>query len=152
MAAALQDAQRGLADDPLREDFVRDQIALQYALGDRAGALQAYRQFAQALKAELGAPPMAETQELARLGAGPGVAGRQQALPGKKPQASLLSTYPSYLGRLLETGLRLGYTPADFGLERILLGGEIVTEGLKRRSQAIFGPVQFSESYGMTEP
>ena len=67
LAAALRDAQRGLADDPLREDFVRDQIALQYALGDRAGALQAYRQFAQALKAELGAPPMAETQELARL-------------------------------------------------------------------------------------
>ncbi|MEZ4769136.1 MAG: BTAD domain-containing putative transcriptional regulator [Caldilineales bacterium] len=65
--AALVDVQRGLADDPLREDFVRERIALQHALGDRSGALQTYRRFAHDLKAELGVPPMAETQDLARL-------------------------------------------------------------------------------------
>ena len=67
LQAALEDAQRGLADDPLREDFIRQRIALQYALGDRSAALQTYRRFAQDLKAELGVPPMAETQDLARL-------------------------------------------------------------------------------------
>lgn len=72
-------------------------------------------------------------------------------LPGKKPRTSLLCTYPSYLGELIECGLRLGYRPTDFGLERISIGGEIVTEGLKTRTQQLFGPVQFLEGYGMTE-
>jgi acyl-CoA synthetase (AMP-forming)/AMP-acid ligase II len=45
----------------------------------------------------------------------------------------------------------LGYSTADFGLEQSSLGGEIVTEGIKRRCQALFGPVAFSEGYGITE-
>jgi hypothetical protein len=44
-------------------------------------------------------------------------------LKGKKSRPSLLLTYPSYLGKLVETGLKLGYGPAHFGLERIILGG-----------------------------
>ena len=50
-------------------------------------------------------------------------------IPGKKPQVSVMSTYPSYLGELLECGRELGYGPSDFGLERVLLGGEILSEG-----------------------
>jgi phenylacetate-CoA ligase len=73
-------------------------------------------------------------------------------LAGKKPRVSALSIYPSYLGQLVTTGLRLGYGPADFGVERIFIGGEIVTAGLKARCQQLFGPVQFVEGYGMTEP
>lgn len=73
-------------------------------------------------------------------------------LPGKKSQTSVLSIYPSYLGELVEHGLRLGYEPGDFGLERIAIGGEIVTAGLKRRCQELFGPVEFMEGYSMTEP
>lgn len=73
-------------------------------------------------------------------------------LAGKRAKASILHTYPSYLGRLVETGLRLGYRPQDFGLHTIALGGEIVTAGCKARSQALFGPVCFEEAYGMTEP
>jgi phenylacetate-coenzyme A ligase PaaK-like adenylate-forming protein len=73
-------------------------------------------------------------------------------LPGKKPKTSVLSIYPSYLGELVECGLRLGYRPGDFGLERIATGGELVTTGLKVRSQELFGPVEFMEGYGMTEP
>jgi phenylacetate-CoA ligase len=73
-------------------------------------------------------------------------------LAGKKPRVSAVSIYPSYLGELVTCGLHMGYRPADFGLERIFTGGEIVTEGLKARCQALFGEVQFTEGYGMTEP
>ena len=74
-----------------------------------------------------------------------------RALAGKKPRASVLDTYPSYLGRLVEAGRKLGYGPADFGLEQIIVGGEIVTAGLKARAARHFGPVSFHEGYGMTE-
>ncbi len=70
---------------------------------------------------------------------------------GKKAHASVLLTYPSYLGKLVETGLRLGYQPDDFGLEHIHIGGEIVTAGVKHRCRALFGEVQIHESYGITE-
>ncbi|HEY3231366.1 MAG TPA: AMP-binding protein [Roseiflexaceae bacterium] len=73
-------------------------------------------------------------------------------LSGKKSRGSAVSIYPSYLGELVTCGLQMGYRPADFGLERIFTGGEIVTAGLKARSQALFGEVQFTEGYGMTEP
>lgn len=71
---------------------------------------------------------------------------------GKKPQTSVLYTYPSYLGELIECGLALGYHPTDFGLERIFVGGEVVTDGLKARSQQLFGSARVLEGgYGMTE-
>jgi phenylacetate-CoA ligase len=73
------------------------------------------------------------------------------ALPGKKPRPSVLLAHPSYLGELLEAGLRLGYRPADFGLETILTGGETVTSGLRRRLPALFGLAAIVEGYGMTE-
>jgi phenylacetate-coenzyme A ligase PaaK-like adenylate-forming protein len=76
----------------------------------------------------------------------------ERRLAGKKPKPSILSSYPSYLGELVESGLRLGYRPASFGLERIYTGGEIVTAGLKARCRELFGPVIFDEGYGMTEP
>jgi acyl-CoA synthetase (AMP-forming)/AMP-acid ligase II len=72
-------------------------------------------------------------------------------ISGKKPRPSVLLTYPSYLGKLVSYGLSQGFTPADFGLERIILGGEIVTGGVKRRCQALFGPVKIEETYGITE-
>lgn len=75
----------------------------------------------------------------------------QRRIPGKKERVSILVTYPSYLGQLVEEGLRLGYGPDDFGLERIMSGGELVTAGLRRRCAALFGPVAFSEGYAMTE-
>jgi phenylacetate-CoA ligase len=74
-------------------------------------------------------------------------------LPGKKSHISVLSVYPSYLGELVTHGLRLGYGPDDFGLNRIFCGGEIVTAGLKQRCRQLFGDtVEFVEGYGMTEP
>jgi hypothetical protein len=72
-------------------------------------------------------------------------------VPGKRRRISVMNVYPSYLGELVEHGLRLGYGPGDFGLERVLIGGEIVTAGLKARAQRLFGPVQFVENYASTE-
>ena len=62
------------------------------------------------------------TATLARLA-------EKQSLPGKRDRVSVLYTYPSYLGELVECGLRLGYRPHDFGLRLIAAGGEIVTDG-----------------------
>jgi len=75
----------------------------------------------------------------------------QRRIAGKKPRTNVLLTYPSYLGELVEVGLHHGYLPADFGLERIHVGGEIVTAGLKARCRQLFGPVEFVEGFGMTE-
>jgi phenylacetate-CoA ligase len=73
------------------------------------------------------------------------------SIPGKKRRVSVLSTYPSYLGDLVETGMRLGYGPTDFGLRRIHSGGEIVTQGLKARARRLFGEVTIAEGWAMSE-
>lgn len=71
---------------------------------------------------------------------------------GKKARASVLYTYPSFLGELVEYGMAHGYRPSDFGLERIFVGGETVTAGLESRSQRLFGDARVIDSaYGMTE-
>lgn len=72
-------------------------------------------------------------------------------IAGKKPQVSYMNTYPSYLGELVEYGLREGYSLSDFGLERICVGGELVSEGLKERARGLFGTVKFDTGYAMTE-
>ncbi len=47
----------------------------------------------------------------------------KRRIAGKKARTSVLYTYPSYLGELLEYGLAHNFRPADFGLERISVGG-----------------------------
>lgn len=76
---------------------------------------------------------------------------RPLAIPGKKGKVSVLSTYPSYLGALVESGLAAGYGPVDFGLEQLFTGGEIVTAGLKARTRALFGEVAIHEGWAMSE-
>ncbi|MBP7688712.1 MAG: AAA family ATPase [Thermoflexales bacterium] len=63
-AKAIGYAQQLLMHDPLREDVVRQGLALRYEAGDRAGALHEYERFAQLLHQELSMPPMPETQAL----------------------------------------------------------------------------------------
>jgi phenylacetate-CoA ligase len=75
----------------------------------------------------------------------------ERSIPGKKPRVSYMSTYASYLGELVECGLQHGYGPDDFGLERVAVGGELVSEGLKERARRLFGPVEVYDDYGMTE-
>ncbi len=73
-------------------------------------------------------------------------------LTGRAPKASVLCTYPSYLGELVEQGLVLGYRPGDFGVRRISIGGEVVTSGLLRRARQLFGDeVVIETGYAMTE-
>jgi phenylacetate-coenzyme A ligase PaaK-like adenylate-forming protein len=103
------------------------------------------------------------TGACARIGAAAYVAGavsiphtlklltERRRLPGKRPRVSIMTTYPSYLGELVEYGLEHGYGPADFGLRRIWAGGEVVTAGLKARVRELFGDVDMRENYGMTE-
>jgi len=66
-------------------------------------------------------------------------------------RATVLDVYPSYFGELVEHGLRVGYRPADFRLERVIIGGEIVTAGLLARAERLFGAVEFIENYASTE-
>jgi phenylacetate-CoA ligase len=75
----------------------------------------------------------------------------QHQIPVKKARVSVLYTYASYLGELVEWGQRLGYGSTDFGLTQVIVGGELVTAGLRTRAQALFGPVRFVEGYNMTE-
>ena len=72
-------------------------------------------------------------------------------LPGKKPKVSALSSYPTYFGQLVDRGLELGYGPSDFGLQKVLTGGELLTDGLRRRSEQLFGELSFVQNYALTE-
>lgn len=75
-----------------------------------------------------------------------------QRIPGKHPKISRATAYPSLLGELVSLGLAQGYGPRDFGLKRIDLGGEIVTQGLRRRARELLGDeVPLWEGYGMSE-
>jgi phenylacetate-coenzyme A ligase PaaK-like adenylate-forming protein len=71
-------------------------------------------------------------------------------LPGKKRQVSVLTTHPSYLAALVAEAQRSGYRPEDFGLERIISGGEVLSDALRRRAEATFG-VPVLDGYAMTE-
>ncbi len=62
---ALRWARRALALEPLDEAAARRLIGLLDRLGDRAGALHAYEEFAARLGAELGVAPGPETERLA---------------------------------------------------------------------------------------
>jgi phenylacetate-coenzyme A ligase PaaK-like adenylate-forming protein len=75
----------------------------------------------------------------------------ERRVAGKRPRVSFLLILASYLGEIVEAGLRLGYRPADFGLKRIDVSGEVGTEGLKRRARKLFGDVAFAGGYGATE-
>lgn len=57
-------AQRILANDPWREDTVRQLMSVRYESGDRAGALAVYQQFDRRLREEMNVDPMPETSAL----------------------------------------------------------------------------------------
>jgi DNA-binding SARP family transcriptional activator len=58
---AITYATQLLARDPLREDALRQLMALRYESGDRSGALQEYERYIRRLRAELAVDPMPET-------------------------------------------------------------------------------------------
>lgn len=71
-------------------------------------------------------------------------------LPGKAPQITHLSTSASYLSALVEGVERDGWRAADFGLESVAVGGEVLSDPLRQRAEAAFGAT-VSTSYLMTE-
>lgn len=71
-------------------------------------------------------------------------------LARKKPRISVLLTFPSYLGVLIQTAEQLGYTTGDFAVEKILTGGEVLSDALRRRVETFFG-AEICDSYAMTE-
>lgn len=58
---ALEYVEQLLGYDPWREDALRDLMLLRFNAGDRAGALNYYRNFCQRLGSEFGVEPMPET-------------------------------------------------------------------------------------------
>jgi phenylacetate-CoA ligase len=80
-----------------------------------------------------------------------GLLSERRSMGGKRARVSVLATYPSYLGELVDSGIRAGWGPSDFGLRRIMLGGEIATAGLRSRVERVFGRVEIEEAYGSTE-
>ena len=104
LLGALVYAQRLVQHDPWREDAIRALIELRHETGDRAGALQFYRGFAERLVAELGVEPMAETIAVFdRISAAVDL--RELALPslpvlaGKHVRHNLPSSLTSFVGR-----------------------------------------------------
>jgi phenylacetate-coenzyme A ligase PaaK-like adenylate-forming protein len=88
---------------------------------------------------------MADPQEALTLLA------QKHRIPGKKDRVSVVTGNPSYIGLLVEHGLATGWRPEQFGVERMLLGGELITDGFRRRAQRLFGPVEVRQSYALTE-
>ncbi len=72
-------------------------------------------------------------------------------LPGKRNRIDQLAAYSSYLGEMVEAGLRLGYRPSDFALRRFDVGSEITSAGLINRAHKVIGSVPHYEGYGITE-
>jgi DNA-binding SARP family transcriptional activator len=86
---AIAFSRRWLTHDPLREDVLRQLVALRYEAGDRAGAIEEYESFRQRLHHELGISPMPETITLFETVL------RQESLPQSittSPPSTLLPT------------------------------------------------------------
>lgn len=71
-------------------------------------------------------------------------------LPGKEPHVTHLIVTASGLGGLVQLAERDGWDPADFGLRQILVGGEVLSDPLRRRAEEVFG-AQVTDTYSMTE-
>jgi DNA-binding SARP family transcriptional activator/tetratricopeptide (TPR) repeat protein len=87
LGLAIETARKILAVDPWREDVVRRIVAMRYESGDRAGALSEYLAFAERLRTEMAADPMAETLAVVE------VIARGEALPDERVEV------PSAAGR-----------------------------------------------------
>jgi predicted ATPase/DNA-binding SARP family transcriptional activator len=96
---AIDHNRKVLEIDPWRESAVREHIALTNESGDRAGAMQIYRQFAERLKTDLGVDPMPETITVYELL----VSGENEgARPAAGPRNNLPFDSSSFIGRELQ--------------------------------------------------
>ncbi|HEY4721232.1 MAG TPA: AAA family ATPase, partial [Anaerolineae bacterium] len=133
-AQAIGYAQQLLTLDPLREDVVRQLMAIRYEGGDRAGALQDYQRFAQRLKQELAVTPMPETllvyeriRQNAPLSSGPALTPVAIEYPAAGPDGrSAVDVALPFVGRELEMQqLEIRWSRAARGHGGLLIvGGE----------------------------
>ena len=103
--AAITHARRLQTLDPWREDAIRELIRLRHATGDRAGALQEYREFAARLQAEFGVEPAPETTacyEAAVQGVLPQFDGTPAVRPA--PRHNFPAQLSRFIGRESEAG------------------------------------------------
>jgi phenylacetate-CoA ligase len=75
---------------------------------------------------------------------------RTHRLPGKRPRATALTTYPSHLASIVALAERYGYAPDDFGLRTITTAGEVLTDALRARTERVLGG-RVIDNYAMTE-
>jgi phenylacetate-CoA ligase len=71
-------------------------------------------------------------------------------LSGGPLAPTMLTTYPSYLAKLLVAARRRGLSPQDFRLRHIYIGSEVLSSALIRAAEETFG-VRVQEGYGATE-
>lgn len=65
--------------------------------------------------------------------------------------ATILSTYPSYLGELVTAARRRGIGQDDFKLRRITVGSEVLSPSLADAACRVFGVPQIVDSFSVTE-
>ena len=80
-----------------------------------------------------------------------GILAQHRPVAGHRPHITVMSASSSYFGQLVELAPAAGYRPDDFGLERVLVNGEVVSSGLRERAQRVFGPIEVVETYALTE-
>ena len=75
---------------------------------------------------------------------------KERKIPHKKEKASVLISHPSYVDLLARVGKELGYSAKDFRLERIMLGGEILSSAARQRIKNFFNS-EIHEFYNCSE-
>ncbi len=148
LAQAIAYANQLLTADPLREDTLRQLIALRYQAGDRAGALDEYARFVRRLETELNVTPMPETIALYEAVV------RNASLPGVAPTTHIAASHHAtrraftlpFVGRDAETAsLREAWTRAMQGHGGIVLVGGEAGIGKTRLATEL---AQFVETQG----
>ena len=158
ISRAVTHAERRLAADPLNESAHRQLIRLYAASGDRAEAVEQYRECVRLLDRELGVRPLDETTELYRAvlegdvalaspETAPHVSPRQDAgypLTGRERELeSLLDAY-----RAVGPGGRLVVLAGEAGIGKTRLGDELLT-CVRREEGLAIGVRCFREEAGL---
>ncbi len=159
-------ATTGTSGSPTSVWFCADEIETATALSTIALAvadgLRPHHVLASAVSSRAVLPGLVVGECVRRIGAGlvhlgtiePSLALERLAaplnLPGKAPQITMLNCAASYLAALVAAAERDGWSPDDFGLEVITVGGEVLTGALRQRAQQALG-ARVRSTYLMTE-
>jgi DNA-binding SARP family transcriptional activator len=156
--AAIDYAQRILSAEPLREDAVRQLMAIRYESGDRAGALQTYERFVRLLRSEIDVDPMPETVALRdRIMRNADVANAARAQPPDptaQPRVMLgfagRTTEMEQLRALWSRAARgrggLALVAGEAGIGKTRLVSELATRAEAEGGRVLWGTTAYPES------